>query len=292
MDDDLLTIGNFGRLSGLTVKALRYYDRVALIVPASVDMHTGYRRYERSQLKRARTIRRLRDLDVPLDGIRLALDGDPGAARSVLERQRSVIEAETLRLQRIGHRLRMALMERSQEGELMADTIDDLQIGGDLTHGGTSVTSDGALDTAQEREVAVELFNLVWTLLERSDRTRDDDDRMVHAAHASRYHWGQVGTAENHAVGEWQCSRVYAALGREEPCLHHATRALEIARAGSVPDWVGASALEAMARACAVAGDEEAARSWADAAKVAAASISDEEDREVVMGDIATLPID
>jgi hypothetical protein len=180
----------------------------------------------------------------------------------------------------------------------MTDKSDDMSTGSgirtssDVATSGTSATTDEALEPAQEREVAAELFNLVWTLLERSDRTQDDDDRMVHAAHASRYHWGQVGAAENRAVGEWQCSRVYAALGRGGSSLHHATRALGIARAGDVPDWVEASALEAMARASAVAGDEETAHRWAEQARSAAASISDEEDREVVMGDIATLPID
>ena len=47
---------------------------------------------------------------------------------------------------------------------------------------------------------------------------------MIHAAHASRYHWSQVGEPVNVAHGEWQCSHVYAALGRAEPALHHARR--------------------------------------------------------------------
>jgi hypothetical protein len=152
--------------------------------------------------------------------------------------------------------------------------------------------TDVALDPAQQREVAVELFNLVWTLLERSDRTESDDDRMLHAAHASRFHWGEVGAAEQRAVGEWQCSRVYAMLGRGEPALYHARRALELARSEDVPGWVAASGMEAMARASAVAGDDAAAAGWAAEATSAAVAIEDDEDREVVMGDIATLPID
>ena len=72
---------------------------------------------------------------------------------------------------------------------------------------------------------------------------------MVHAAHASRYHWGQVGGPQQLAIGEWQCARVYSVLGRAEPALHHARRCLEIATAGDVPDWLIASAHEGMARA-------------------------------------------
>ena len=82
---------------------------------------------------------------------------------------------------------------------------------------------------------------------------------MVHAAHASRYHWGQVGGPEQLAIGEWQCARVYSVLGRAEPALHHARRCLEIATAGDVPDWLVASAHEGLARAYLVAGDRESA---------------------------------
>lgn len=61
-----------------------------------------------------------------------------------------------------------------------------------------------------------------------------DDDRMLHLAHASRHHWGEVvgstdlgqGGPANLARGEWLCSRVYAVLGRAEPARHHAERLL------------------------------------------------------------------
>ena len=80
------------------------------------------------------------------------------------------------------------------------------------------------LDAGEERQLAAGLFNQVWALLEKPDRSAGDDDQMVHAAHASRYHWGMVGGPVQWARGEWQCSRVYAVLGRVEPALHHARR--------------------------------------------------------------------
>jgi hypothetical protein len=46
----------------------------------------------------------------------------------------------------------------------------------------------------EHRKFAVGLFNLTWSLLDKKDRTREEDDKMVHAAHASRYHWGEIGT--------------------------------------------------------------------------------------------------
>ena len=91
MDDpDLLPIGRFARLSGLSIGALRHYDELDLLRPAEVDRFTGYRRYRREQLERARTIARLRDLELPIDEIRevLATD-DPAEQRRRIGAHRS-----------------------------------------------------------------------------------------------------------------------------------------------------------------------------------------------------------
>jgi DNA-binding transcriptional MerR regulator len=79
--DDLLPIGRFARLTGLTVGALRHYNELDLLRPADVDRSTGYRRYRREQVETARTIARLRDLEVPLDEIREILATDDDTAR-------------------------------------------------------------------------------------------------------------------------------------------------------------------------------------------------------------------
>ena len=92
------------------------------------------------------------------------------------------------------------------------------------------------------------------------------------------------------AIGEWQCARVYSVLGRSEPALHHAQRCLQICDEHTVPDWVRASALEAMARASGVAGDADARERYAAQARDAADGITDPDDRDVVLNDLATLP--
>jgi hypothetical protein len=147
--------------------------------------------------------------------------------------------------------------------------------------------SDESTAEAGERTLAAELFNGVWTLLEKPDRTVEDDDRMVHMAHASRYHWGQVGTEVNRSRGEWQCSRVYAVLGRAEPALHHGRRGLEICQANGIADWDLAFAYESLARASAVAGDPERARAYVEQAL--AVDIAEDEDRELLAADLATI---
>jgi hypothetical protein len=146
------------------------------------------------------------------------------------------------------------------------------------------------LDPDLQRRTAAEAFNFTWTLLERADRTPREDDLMIHAAHAQRFHWEWVGDPVNHARGEWQVSRVYAVLGRSEPSLHHAGRCLAICQEHGIGDFDLAYAYEALARAHGVAGERNEARRWADLARTASDAIADADDREHVLDDLATLP--
>jgi hypothetical protein len=147
------------------------------------------------------------------------------------------------------------------------------------------------VDAAIHRRLAVDLFNRSWRLLETESRTPEQDDELVHVVHASRYHWGEVGTAATLARGENQCARAYAALGRPEPALHHANRALELVRAGGegLEDWDLASALEVLARAQLAAGNRASAKEYAELARKELESVADPEDREVIESQIAEL---
>ena len=102
--EERLTIGAFARLTGLTPKALRHYDALGLLHPAAVERN-GYRLYDRGQVETGRLIRRLRDLDVPLEEIRVVLD-DPAQAGKRLEAFTRELEADLFRRQRNLHQLR------------------------------------------------------------------------------------------------------------------------------------------------------------------------------------------
>jgi hypothetical protein len=145
------------------------------------------------------------------------------------------------------------------------------------------------LDPAIERRIAVGLFNRVWELLALPDRTPAQVDEMIHSAHASRLHWSRVGGAVNLDRGEWQCSRVYAVLGRAEPALWHARRTLEICQTEGIGDWDLAFAYEALARASSVAGDRQDVERYLEAARAAAAEIAEDEDRELLLNDLETI---
>jgi DNA-binding transcriptional MerR regulator len=96
VDEDLLPIGQFARLSRLSVKQLRHYAELGLLLPAHVDADSGYRYYRRAQARQALSIGLLRSLDVPLPVIAAVLSGSAGALDGV----RATQEAELARRRR------------------------------------------------------------------------------------------------------------------------------------------------------------------------------------------------
>jgi DNA-binding transcriptional MerR regulator len=273
MPDNLLFIGAFARRVGLTSKALRHYHEVGLLVPAGVDGSTGYRLYRPDQASRARAIRTLRELQMPLSEIANILDHpSPAQIHDLL----------------VEHRRRVAV--RHSESQIILTRLQPLIDGKEVLMDDTRSTS---LDDVTRRRLAADLFNRVWTLLEAPSRTPEQDDEMVHAAHASRFHWGEIGEPVNLARGEWQCSRVYSVLGRSEPALHHAQRCLDILQRSEVKeDWDLPFAHEALARAYALAGDLQHARRHLDVAKKLLQEVADPDDRALVENDLATIVLE
>ena len=99
--EQLVPIGRFSRLTGLTVKALRHYDVIGLLRPAAVDPVTGYRSYALAQARDAEAVRRLRDLEVPLDEIRELLTADDAAVRDRLAAHRARLQGRIAAAERI-----------------------------------------------------------------------------------------------------------------------------------------------------------------------------------------------
>ena len=140
------------------------------------------------------------------------------------------------------------------------------------------------------RRFAVELFNRSWDLLEMPDRSADDDAEMLAAAFASAWHWRQVGTAENIALGDHQISKVASHVGQPALALHYARRALEAIEIGHFGNWQVAAAYEGMARACAAAGDLSGRDYWVQRCTVALGAVPDAADRTVVAEQLLNLP--
>jgi DNA-binding transcriptional MerR regulator len=293
-DGTRLSVGQLAAAAGMTTKALRHYDRVGLFRPDEVDADTGYRWYRAERVPQARLVAALRGVGVPLDEVAQCLpdsgdsgdSGDTGDGQAaavvddVLARHRQRLEARLTRVRGDLHRL-----SHLQADGLPADAV---PVPPGLPDGAPmAAPSPQVLD---ERQLAADLFNGVWTLLETEERTQAQDDRMLHSAHASRYHWGQVGGPQQLARGEWLCSRVYTVLARPEPALHHARRVLDLCEEHAIADWDLAFAHEALARAHAVAGDPDAAAAAVRAALRAADDIADPADRDLLLDDLATVP--
>jgi DNA-binding transcriptional MerR regulator len=121
---ELLSIGRFGRLSGLTVKALRHYDEIGLLRPAHVDDWTGYRYYALSQARDAEAIRRLRALEVPLDEVAELIGADDATLRERLAVHRARVEGRAVEVQAI-----LTELDRLIDGEeQLVPTEDKVQI--------------------------------------------------------------------------------------------------------------------------------------------------------------------
>ena len=185
----------------------------------------------------------------------------------------------------LGHQRRTAV--RSAELNVVLQSLQPLIDGKERVMN----TKAETVEPETHRRLGVDLFNKAWTLMEKSDRTPEDDDELIHCAHASAYHWLQVGTPANRARSEWQCSRVYAILGRAEPALHHAQRCLEICEAApdALEEWDLPFAYEALARAHAVAGNAAETLRFLELGRSGAAGIADEDDRALLDADLATI---
>lgn len=139
------------------------------------------------------------------------------------------------------------------------------------------------------RKFAVDFFNLVWSLLDKKRRTQEEDDRMIHAAHASRFHWGEIGTPLEIERGEWQISRVYSVLKMPHSALFHAKRCLEITRKNNIQDFDLAFAYEALARAYSIKENLAECKKFVKLAQEAGGKIESQDDKDYFFSELRTI---
>ncbi len=127
----------------------------------------------------------------------------------------------------------------------------------------------------------------VWELLQKHDRSPSENDEMLHAAHASTYHWKFVGSAAHQQRGEWLISHVHVVLGHANEALRHAERCLELTQANKhlVQDFDIAYAFEGLARVHAMLGDQKMAEEFLYLAEQAGNAIAGPEDKSIFMND-------
>jgi uncharacterized protein YndB with AHSA1/START domain len=137
------------------------------------------------------------------------------------------------------------------------------------------------------RMQAVEANNSTWELIEKDQRTADEDEDLLRRAYAAAYHWERAARREpaNAARADWLLAKVQLLAERPDLSLHHADRCLATCREHALADFDLAYAHEARGRALQALGrDDEAAAEWAAARAV---PIAEAEDRAALEADLA-----
>lgn len=119
-----LTIGAFSRRSGLSISALRFYDRAGLLPPAEVDATTGYRLYDESQLPEAELIRDLRRLEMSLPDIQSFLCADASVRHKALFRHLEHKSAELRLARNLASQLRARIDHYEEQRPMSTMTVD------------------------------------------------------------------------------------------------------------------------------------------------------------------------
>lgn len=144
--------------------------------------------------------------------------------------------------------------------------------------------SDAPFDLNQaNRWFAVELNNKAWHWMESSPRDPGRSAEMVHAAHASCWHWTQAGGPIHRARAEYLVAAVHVLSGHAGATQRHLFRARKILddHPEEVADWDRAFLADITARSYAAAGDESRARRAREEADRLGEAIADPEDRKV-----------
>jgi tetratricopeptide (TPR) repeat protein len=141
------------------------------------------------------------------------------------------------------------------------------------------------------KKFAIDTFNETWNYMDKKDRTLDDDAEMLHLIHASRYHWGKVGTALEFARGDQMISRAYATLKQPALALQFAESCLALCQRNGIADFDIGFAYMAMSDAHLLAGRNSEALKYYQLAEQAADGIARKEDRDYFLSVLRALPV-
>lgn len=151
--------------------------------------------------------------------------------------------------------------------------------------------ADFDLDTAH-RYFSSTCFNLAWDLMDKPERTPEEDEEMLCRGMASLWHWKQRPdqTATNLSVGYWQLSRIYALLGQAVISRHYGLRCLEVIQGDEVPPFFRGYAYETLARAEAMAGNKDKVEEYLRLAHKMADQVKDSKAKKQLLEDLESIP--
>jgi hypothetical protein len=134
-------------------------------------------------------------------------------------------------------------------------------------------------------------FNSAWDLLDKADRSPEEDEQMIRLSLASTWHWSQREDCDDTklSVGYWQTSRVYATLEQADNARRYGQLCLDVSQGEDVGPFYLGYAYEALARAESVAGETAKMDAYLTKAREAAAAVDDADTRQWLLNDLNTI---
>jgi DNA-binding transcriptional MerR regulator len=193
----MLSIGEFARLGGVSVRTLHHYEDIGLLEPVSVNPTNGYRSYSAHQLPRLHRIVALKELGLSLHQLRPILDGlSPATLRGMLLMKRMELEEQVstdqLRLARVEQRLRSIEREDTMECEILLKDVPEQRVAA-IRVDRPNLSFDNMDDSWAE-----DLANAFFILAERLDAAGVTD----HGPAFSFYQVGKGGDLIPHVAVE------------------------------------------------------------------------------------------
>jgi len=136
--------------------------------------------------------------------------------------------------------------------------------------------------------LGIEMNIQTWNLLQKQNRSEEDNIRMINFALASQYHWYKSPDWKpvNAQRGFWLISHVFAVIGMGEDALKYAEKCFELTQEQSLKDFDLAYSYEALYRAYFCLNNKEETEKYRKMAQNAAEQIQNEEDKNLFMSDL------
>jgi len=146
---------------------------------------------------------------------------------------------------------------------------------------------------AAHRYFSGQCFNKAWDLIDKADRTPQEDEEMIRLSQASIWHWTQREdcTPTHMSTGYWQASRIYAILGQVDNARRYGQLCLDASRGEDVPPFYLGYAYEALARAEAVAGNRAKTDQYLTEARQIAEQVPDADSKKWLLDDLGTIEL-
>jgi tetratricopeptide (TPR) repeat protein len=134
-------------------------------------------------------------------------------------------------------------------------------------------------------------FNKAWELLDKADRTAEEDEQMIRLGQSSAWHWTQRDdcTDQNMSIAYWQISRIYSILGQAHNAKRYAELCLGVSQGDDMQPFTLGYAYEALARAEMAAGNKKKADEYLQEAHKLLAVLTDEHEKKFLGDDLATI---